>query len=148
MNLKKTDPQIYRLVKQEERRQRNKLTLIPSENYASPAVRQALACVLTNKYSEGEPGKRYYQGNELVDQIELLANQRAFKIFGLNVKKWHVNCKAISASIANLAVISAMVSQIIKFPKKSLIMKSMQSCAWGLTYVCPSVGEQISPCRI
>jgi len=107
--LKKTDLKIYKLTKQEEARQSEQLTLIASENYTSPAVREALASVLFHKYSEGEPGKRYYEGNEIIDQIENETNSRALKLFGLSNKKWHVNCKAPSASIANLAVISALL---------------------------------------
>ncbi|MFH1457470.1 MAG: serine hydroxymethyltransferase [Patescibacteria group bacterium] len=107
--LKHTDNQIYNLIKKEEKRQQEKLVMIASENYTSKAVREALSSVLTHKYSEGEPGKRYYQGNEFVDQIELLANSRALKIFNLSDKKWHTTCKAVSASIANLAVISGLL---------------------------------------
>lgn len=103
------DKQIQNLIEQEEQRQQEKLVMIASENYTSKAVREALSSVLTHKYSEGEPGKRYYQGNEFVDKIELLANLRVLKVFNLSDKKWHVNCKAVSASIANLSVISGLL---------------------------------------
>ncbi|MBU4360588.1 serine hydroxymethyltransferase [Patescibacteria group bacterium] len=103
------DKKIYNLIKKEKVRQKEKLVMIASENYTSKAVRSALSSVLTHKYSEGEPGKRYYQGNEFIDEIELLACERALKIFNLSAKKWHVNCKAVSASIANLAVISGLL---------------------------------------
>ncbi len=103
------DQKIQNLIKKEEKRQQEKLVLIASENYTSKAVRSALSSVLTHKYSEGEPGKRYYQGNEFVDQIELLACERALKVFNLNNKKWHANVKAVSASISNLAVISGLL---------------------------------------
>ena len=72
-HLKKTDLQIYNLIKAEEKRQKDVLEMIPSENYTSQAVIEALGTVLTNKYSEGFPKKRYYQGNEVIDQVEMLA---------------------------------------------------------------------------
>ena len=103
------DKKIKNLIKKDQKRQQEKLVLIASENYTSKDVREALSSVLSHKYSEGEPGKRYYQGNEFVDQIELLANSRALKLFNLNNKKYHVNLKAVSASIANLAVISGLL---------------------------------------
>jgi len=108
--LKNTDKKIYNLIKHEEKRQQEKLVMIASENYTSKDVREALSSVLTHKYSEGEPGKRYYQGNEFIDQIETIACTRALKAFNLSAKKWHVNVKAISASIANLAVISGLLN--------------------------------------
>ena len=108
--LKNTDKKIYNLIKHEEKRQQEKLVMIASENYTSKDVREALSSVLTHKYSEGEPGKRYYQGNEFIDQIETIACIRALKAFNLSAKKWHVNVKAVSASIANLAVISGLLN--------------------------------------
>ena len=68
-NLKKTDPQIYELIQAEEKRQEEVLEMIPSENYISKSVMEALGSVLTNKYSEGYPKRRYYQGNKIVDEV-------------------------------------------------------------------------------
>lgn len=104
-NLKKTDPQIYKLVKQEEKRQKEVLEMIPSENYASSAVIEALGTVLTNKYSEGFPGKRYYQGNAVIDSVESLAQERAMKLFGVP----YVNVQALSGAPANSAVYMAVL---------------------------------------
>lgn len=98
--LQKTDPQIYKLVKQEEKRQKEVLEMIASENYASSAVIETLGTVLTNKYSEGFPGKRYYQGNSVIDDIESLAQERAKKLFGVP----YVNVQALSGAPANSAV--------------------------------------------
>jgi glycine hydroxymethyltransferase len=103
--LKKTDPAMYKLVSGEVKRQKDFLTLIASENYASPAVLEALGSPLNNKYSEGYPGKRYYPGNELVDKIEILAGQRACKLF----KAEHANVQALSGGPANLAIYSALL---------------------------------------
>jgi glycine hydroxymethyltransferase len=99
-HLKQTDPEIYELVLAEEKRQRDVLEMIPSENYASPAVRETLGTVLTNKYSEGFPNKRYYQGNEFIDSVELLATERAKKLFGVP----YVTVQPLSGSPANSAV--------------------------------------------
>ncbi len=104
-HLKVTDPQIYDLVKQEEKRQKNVLEMIASENYASSAVIETLGSVLTNKYSEGFPGKRYYQGNSVVDQVESLAQERAQKLFGVP----YVNVQALSGAPANSAVYFAVL---------------------------------------
>ncbi|HUQ85692.1 MAG TPA: serine hydroxymethyltransferase [Candidatus Limnocylindrales bacterium] len=105
INLKKTDPQIYKLVKEEEIRQKDVLEMIPSENYASKAVIEALGTVLTNKYSEGFPGKRYYQGNQVADKVETLTAERAKKLFGVP----YVNVQPLSGSPANSAVYFAVL---------------------------------------
>ncbi len=100
MNLAKTDPKIYNLINKEIVRQKNGLTLIASENYASPAVIEAMGTPLSNKYSEGYPGKRYYGGNEFIDRIETIAIERAKKLF----KAEHANVQSHSGSQANAAV--------------------------------------------
>jgi glycine hydroxymethyltransferase len=98
--LHKTDPQIAELIHKEADRQASCLRMIPSENYASPAVMTATGSLLTNKYSEGYPHQRYYQGQEFIDQIEDLAIQRAKDLFGAE----HVNVQPYSGSPANMAV--------------------------------------------
>lgn len=98
-NLKKEDPKIYNLVKGEEKRQKNGMELIASENYVSPAVLEALGTVFTNKYSEGYPGKRYYGGQEYTDAVETLAIERAKKLF----KSDHANVQPLSGAPANVA---------------------------------------------
>jgi len=98
--LSQVDPEILSLIQQEERRQHDKVRLIPSENYASRAVLEATGSVLTNKYSEGYAGKRYYEGQQLIDQVETLAVERVKKLFGVD----HVNVQPYSGSPANLAV--------------------------------------------
>jgi glycine hydroxymethyltransferase len=104
-HLFKEDPILDGLLKKEEVRQREGLELIASENYVSLAVREAMSSVLTNKYSEGYPGKRYYGGNEVVDEVESLAIARAKEIFGAE----HVNVQPLSGSPANLAVYMALL---------------------------------------
>ncbi len=96
---------IQELVKQEQKRQEDTLMMIPSENYASKAVREAVGSVLMNKYSEGYSRKRYYQGNVVVDQIEELAMEKAKKLFGVE----HVNIQPYSGSPANSAVLFALI---------------------------------------
>lgn len=103
MKLDAADPQIAQLIAQEALRQRDGLEMIPSENYASLAVREAMGSILTNKYSEGYPHKRYYGGNEFIDEVEILAQERAKKLFGVP----HVNVQPYSGSPANLAVYMA-----------------------------------------
>lgn len=97
---------IFELIKLEEERQSNTLMLIPSENYASKSVREAVGSVLSNKYSEGYPGRRYYQGNKFVDEIELLAIDRAKKLFGVP----HANVQPYSGSPANAAVYFGLIN--------------------------------------
>lgn len=103
--LKKTDPDILRLIKEEEKRQKDVLEMIASENYTSKAVMEALGSVFTNKYSEGFPGKRYYQGNAVADQVESLAQERAMKLFGVP----YVNVQPLSGAPANSAVFFAVL---------------------------------------
>ena len=100
--------QIKKLVKNEILRQQEMIDLIPSENYASPAVLWATASVLTNKYSEGYPGKRYYPGNFFIDKIETLCQKKAKEVFHLN-SDWRVNVQPYSGSPANLAVYFALL---------------------------------------
>lgn len=100
---------IEKLVVKEIKRQNETLDLIPSENFVSQGVLKALGSSLTNKYAEGYPGKRYYGGNEVVDEIEELCKERALKVFKLSQKKWHVNVQPYSGSPANLAVYAALV---------------------------------------
>jgi glycine hydroxymethyltransferase len=102
--LKQTDPEIHALCVGEEKRQAEKIRLIPSENYVSTAVLEASGTVLTNKYSEGYPGKRYYEGQQFVDPIETLAIERAKRLFGVD----HANVQPYSGSPANLAVLLAL----------------------------------------
>lgn len=104
--IKKQDPKLYKIIKAEEKRQKEGLELIASENYVSPAVLEAMGSVLTNKYSEGYPGKRYYGGNQIIDQAESLAIERAKKLFGAE----HVNVQPLSGSPANLAVYMALLA--------------------------------------
>ena len=95
-----TDPEIAGLINGEARRQSEKMRLIPSENYVSLAVLEACGTVLTNKYSEGYPGRRYYEGQQFIDLIETLAIERAQALFGVD----HANVQPYSGSPANLAV--------------------------------------------
>jgi len=101
VNLQAKDPAIFDLIQQEERRQREGLELIPSENYASKAVLQAVGSIFMDKYSEGYPRKRYYGGNEVVDELEELCIQRARAVFETD---YHVNVQPLSGSPANMAV--------------------------------------------
>ncbi len=98
------DVEIGNLLKAELQRQKTSLQMIPSENFASPEVLAACGSVLSNKYAEGYPGKRYYQGNEVVDQVELLAIERAKKLFGAE----HANVQPYSGSPANNAIYTAL----------------------------------------
>jgi glycine hydroxymethyltransferase len=105
------DTQIEKLIAAEKARQKKVVNLIASENIVSDDVLKALGSVLTNKYAEGYPGKRYYGGNEVIDKIESLAIARALKLFGLKASEWHVNVQALSGSPANLAVFLGLVPQ-------------------------------------
>lgn len=99
------DPDIYTSIKREQKRQEEGLEMIPSENFVSPAVLEALGSILTNKYSEGYPGKRYYGGCEFIDEVEQLCIDRVKQIFGAE----HVNVQPLSGAPANIAVYFALL---------------------------------------
>lgn len=126
--LSQKDHLVYALLQKEDKRQRDTITLIPSENYASLEVRSTLSSVFTNKYSEGYSKKRYYQGNANADGIELLAIERAKKLFGVP----HVNVQPYSGSPANTAVYFALLE-----PLKDKIMGLALSSGGHLTHGSP-----------
>jgi glycine hydroxymethyltransferase len=105
-NIQAEDLAVYEIIKREEQRQKEGIELIASENYVSKAVLEAMGSVLTNKYSEGYPGKRYYGGNEIIDQAETLAINRAKELFNAE----HVNVQPLSGSPANLAVYMGLLN--------------------------------------
>lgn len=102
--IKKIDPQVAKLIEKEERRQEETLDLIASENYPSKAVREALSSIFVAKYAEGRPYKRYYAGQEFIDKLETMVEDRARKVFGLDSKEWAVNVQPYSGTPANYAV--------------------------------------------
>src|SRR5215210_2507289 len=104
-SLIRTDPEIHRLVAAEATRQADQLEMIASENFVSPAVMQAMGSVLTNKYAEGYPGRRYYGGCEVVDEVERLAQDRLLQLFGAD----HANVQPHSGAQANMAVCFALM---------------------------------------
>ncbi len=109
-SLKQVDNELYKLIRKEHTRQKEGLELIASENFTSPAVMECLGSVLTNKYSEGLPGKRYYGGNEVIDEIENLCISRALKTYRLDDTKWGVNVQPYSGSSANFAVYTGLLN--------------------------------------
>jgi len=109
MFVEKTDLQIAKLIKKEEKRQEETLNLIASENYPSKVVREALSSIFIAKYAEGRPYKRYYAGQENIDKLETLVEERARKAFGLNPKKWAVNVQPYSGSPANYAILRGLL---------------------------------------
>ena len=108
-SLQREDPEVAEIIIQEEKRQQNKLSMIPSENFFSKAVREATGSVLAHKYAEGNIGRRYYEGNKFIDQLEKLTIERAKQAFNLP-KDWSVNVQALSGSTANLAVYLALLN--------------------------------------
>ncbi|PSN64596.1 SHMT-domain-containing protein [Corynespora cassiicola Philippines] len=109
-DLEDADPAVYQIIEKEKNRQKHFINLIPSENFTSQAVLDALGSVMQNKYSEGYPGARYYGGNEYIDEAERLCQQRALKAFGLNEAEWGVNVQPLSGSPANLYAYSAVLN--------------------------------------
>lgn len=107
--LSESDPALHDLLEKEKHRQWSGLELIASENFTSTAVFECLGSCATNKYAEGYPNKRYYGGNEVIDQIESLAQERALALFGLNPEEWGVNVQPYSGSPANMAALLALL---------------------------------------
>jgi len=103
-SLKDSDPELFGLIQQEKSRQQYGIELIASENFTSHSVLECLGSILTNKYAEGLPGKRYYGGNEVIDKIEKLCIDRALKAYHLDPNVWGCNVQPYSGSVANLAV--------------------------------------------
>ncbi|WP_250288770.1 serine hydroxymethyltransferase [Streptomyces atroolivaceus] len=123
------DPELAALVNAEERLQADTLRLIPSENYVSAAVLEASGTVLQNKYSEGYPGKRYYEGQQVIDQVETLAVERAKALFGME----HANVQPYSGSPANLAVYMAFLEPGDTVLGMSLPMGGHLTHGWGVS---------------
>jgi len=109
-DLAETDPELHGLIKSEKNRQVHGLELIASENFTYRAVNQAVGSCLTNKYSEGYPGRRYYGGNEYIDQVESLCQKRALEAYGLDASEWGVNVQVLSGSPANFCVYTALLN--------------------------------------
>ncbi len=127
--LEQYDPEIYELVRQEGARQSGSIRLIPSENYVSKAVMQASGSCLTNKYAEGYPGKRYYEGQQVTDLIEKVAQQRARKLFGAD----HANVQPYSGSVANLAAYAALIQPADTIMGMSLIHGGHLTHGWKVS---------------
>src|SRR5918994_2613656 len=138
-NLAASDPEIAALVEAEAKRQHDKLRMIASENYVSTAVLEASGSVLTNKYSEGYTGKRYYEGQQLIDPIETIAINRAKTLFGVD----HANVQPYSGSPANLAVFLAFLSPGDTVMGMALPMGGHLTHGWSVS----ATGKYFSPVR-
>jgi glycine hydroxymethyltransferase len=134
-----SDPAIAELIRAEEQRQRDTVRLIASENYVSHAVLEATGTVLTNKYSEGYPGKRYYEGQQLIDPIETLAIERAKSLFGVD----HANVQPYSGSPANLAVYLAFLKPGDTMMGMALPMGGHLTHGWSVS----ATGTWFNPVR-
>ena len=108
--LLESDPKLFGIIENEKIRQRDSLVLIASENFTSKSVFDALGSVMSNKYSEGYPGARYYGGNENIDKVETLCQERALAAFGLDPNKWGVNVQSLSGSPANMQAYAAVLA--------------------------------------
>jgi glycine hydroxymethyltransferase len=137
--LAEVDPEIARLVDAEARREATSVRLIPSENYVSRAVLEATGSVLTNKYSEGYPGRRYYEGQSVIDQVETIAIERARSLFGVE----HVNVQPYSGSPANLAIYLAFLEPGDKVMGMSLPHGGHLTHGWGVS----ATGKWFTPVR-
>ncbi len=142
--LEQYDPQIYELLTQEKARQSGSIRMIPSENYVSKAVMQATGSCLTNKYAEGYPGRRYYEGQQVTDLIETLAIERAKKVFGAD----HANVQSYSGSVANVAAYSALIGPGDTIMGLSLINGGHLTHGWKASFtsqVYSSVQYSVNP---
>jgi len=108
-HLKEADTEVYSIIRNEKERQKKNLEMVASENYTSLSVLDCMGSCLHNKYSEGQPGQRYYGGNEYIDQLERLAQNRALALYNLDPEKWGVNVQPYSGSPANMAVLTGVV---------------------------------------
>ena len=127
--LKRTDPEIFKLIKEEEQYEIDSIRLIPSENYVSKAVLEATGSILTNKYSEGYSGKRYYEGQRYIDQLETITVERAKALFKVD----HANVQPYSGSPANLAIYYALAKPGEKLMGLALPHGGHLSHGWGVT---------------
>lgn len=139
-NLQQTDPTISQYISDEQLRLKEQLQMIPSENLVSQAVQESVGSVVMNKYSEGQVGKRYYQGNVNIDKIEALAKERALKLYKLDPEKWAVCVQAVTGSVANLAVYNAFLEPGAKMLAMMLYDGGHLSHGWKL----PDTGKPIS----
>jgi len=128
-----SDKILDNLIKKETRRQSDTLNLIPSENIVSRRVLKALGSPLVNKYSEGYPAKRYYAGNKIIDEIELLAQERSKQTFHLN-KNWHVNVQPYSGSPANMAIYYALLQPGDKIMGMNLVCGGHLTHGWSVSF--------------
>jgi len=128
--LESADPEIYDLIREEERYQAETVRLIPSENYVSQAVMEATGSVLTNKYSEGYPGKRYYEGQRNIDKLETLVCDRAKSLFGAE----HANVQPYSGSPANAEVYYALLEPRDKIMGLALPMGGHLTHGWNVNF--------------
>ena len=121
--LTETDPQLYDILEREANREESTIELIASENFTSKAVMEMVGGVMTNKYAEGYPGRRYYGGCEVVDEAENMARDRLKKLFGAE----YVNVQPHSGSQANMAV-------FMTFLKPGDLIMGLASCSWRTSY--------------
>ena len=138
-HIQQQDPDVYEILQKELKRQQDGLMMIPSENYASVATLEAAGTVLTNKYAEGYPRKRYYTGNEYIDQIEQLAIDRAKELFGAE----HVNVQPHSGSTANMECYAAVLEPGDTILGMRLDQNILTKALRGL-----NVPQQVAPQRL
>ena len=143
-DLRSADPEVWTLVQHEQRRQADKIRLIASENYVSHAVLEATGSVFTNKYSEGYPGRRYYEGQQIIDGLEVMAQERAKEVFGVK----YVNVQPYSGSPANQAVAFALLQPGEKIMGLDLTHGGHLTHGWKVNYSAKyygSVAYQLNP---